>query len=94
MNSQNTGNGKYSAQFNKQGGNEEVEGKKETEEIEQEKDRNRELQTNQLNLSSWKNTGTNNQTVSKHLEDNKKDEQQPTGICQEQIVSNQSNFLL
>lgn len=73
-----------------------VEGKKETQkkEIEQEKDRNRELQTSQLNLNSWKNTGTNNQTACKHLQDNKGDEQQSTGICQEQIVSNQSNFLL
>lgn len=62
MNSQNTGMGKYNALFNKQQGNEGLEGKKETEkeEIEQEKDRNRELQTNHLNLSSWKNTGTNN----------------------------------
>lgn len=63
MRTQNTRNGKYNAQFNKQEGPGGVEEKRETdkEEIEQEKDR--ELQTNQFNLSSWKNTGTNNQTL-------------------------------
>lgn len=71
MRTQSTRNGKYNAQFNKQEGRGGVAEKRETdkEEIEQEKDR--ELQTNQFNLSSWKNTRTNNQTVCKHLEDNK-----------------------
>lgn len=52
----------------------------------------RELQMNWLNLSFWKNAVTNNQTIHKHLEDNKGDEQQPTEICQK--ASNQSKFVL
>lgn len=54
----------------------------------------RELQMNWLNLSSWKNALTNNQTICKNLEDNKGDEQQPTEICQERIASNQFKFTL
>lgn len=49
---------------------------------------------NWLNLSSWKNALTNNQTICKHLEDNKGDKQQPSEICQERIASNQCKFTL